>query len=146
MAILNSTHFTEFESLPVMCWIKGSQVNYVVQDFEQTLQQFDIEASKGCGDKTEKMERVRTNLMSFSTYPYQPELSRHALQVARLSCTYFFFFDIMPTFDNEHNNILYWSGYIGLLVFYNLFRNPGNRRFSETSPRDPSDSNVAWLW
>ena len=76
---------------------------------------------------TEKMERVREILRKFGmlndTFPYQPELSRHAVVVAPLSCVFFLFFDIMHTLKDD-NSIVWWSVHVGLLGFFYFFLQP----------------------
>ncbi|KAL0017342.1 hypothetical protein SO802_004411 [Lithocarpus litseifolius] len=76
---------------------------------------------------TEKMERVREILRKFKilndTFPYQPELSRHAVVVATLSCMFFLFFDIMRTLKDD-NSIVWWSVHAGLLGFFYFFFQP----------------------
>ena len=76
---------------------------------------------------TEKMKRVREILRKFGilndTFLYQPELSRHAVVVAPLSCVFFLFFDIMRTLKDD-NSIVWWSVHLGLLGFFAFFSHP----------------------
>ncbi|KAF3948021.1 hypothetical protein CMV_025929 [Castanea mollissima] len=101
----------------------------------------------------ENMERFRTFLKRHGflkdTWPSQPELSRHAVMVALLSCALFFFFDIMHTL-NDDNSIVWWSVHVCLFGFFYFFLQPWIRFFSQPLIGKPSYSNfykwyVSWL-
>ncbi|XP_075651836.1 uncharacterized protein LOC142622276 [Castanea sativa] len=92
------------------------------------------------------MERVKEILRKFGilndTFPYQDELSRHALVVAPLSCVFFLFFDIMHTLKDD-NSIVWWSVHVGLLGFFTLFSQP---LIGEPSYSNLSKWYVSWLF
>ena len=97
----------------------------------------------------EKMKRVRKILRRFGilndTFPYQPELSRHAVVVAPLSCVFFLFFDIMHTLKDD-NSIVWWSVHVSLLGFFYFFLQPSKssiRFFSQPLIGKPSYSNLS---
>ena len=93
---------------------------------------------------TEKMKRVREILRKFGmlndTFPYQPELSRHAVVVALLSCAFFFFFDIMQTLNDD--NSIVWTVHVCLFAFFYFFLQPWIRFFSQPLIGKPSYSNL----
>lgn len=95
--------------------------------------------------KAEKMERVREILKRFGflkdTYPYQPELSRHVVLVALLSCVFFSSFDIMQTL-NDDNSIVWWTVHVCLFAFFYFFLQPWIRFFSQPLIGKPSYSNL----
>uniref|UniRef100_A0A7N2KRW4 Uncharacterized protein n=1 Tax=Quercus lobata TaxID=97700 RepID=A0A7N2KRW4_QUELO len=131
---------------------ESSNVNYIVQ---QVLTSNLMESFKEIGRDitsflnasiTEKMERVREILRKFGmlndTFPYQPELSRHAVVVAPLSCVFFLFFDIMHTLKDD-NSIVWWSVHVGLLGFFYFFLQP---LIGEPSYSNLSKWYVSWLF
>lgn len=84
--------------------------------------------------KAKKMERVRKILMRFGflkgTYTYQPELSRHFVLVALLSCVFLSSFDIMQTL-NDDKSIVWWTVHVCLFAFFYFFLQPWIRFFSQ---------------
>ncbi|XP_062159839.1 uncharacterized protein LOC133867158 [Alnus glutinosa] len=84
------------------------------------------------------------------TYPYQPELSRHAVVVALLSCVFFICFDIRHTLITDDNSIVMWSVHIFLFGSFFIFLQPWVQFFSQPLIGKPSYSNfnkwyVSWL-
>ena len=142
----------------------SGNVTYIVQDYEKALTSNLEEALKNDGEgygsllekvkstgilnsfkfKAEKMERVREILMRFGflkdTYPYQPELSRHVVLVALLSCVFFSCFDIMQTLNDD--NSIVWTVHVCLFAFFYFFLQPWIRFFSQPLIGKPSYSNL----
>jgi hypothetical protein len=90
-----------------------------------------------------KMKRVGAGFLrtlKSDTYPYQPELSRHAVVVALLSCVFFICFDIMHTLTYD-NSIVMWSVHICLFGSFFIFLQPWVQFFSQPLIGKPSYSN-----
>lgn len=145
MPILNSTYSCRNRKL---AWYgESSNVNYVVQQVltSNLMPSFKKRGRVKTGflnaSKTEKMNTVRKILKRFGipndTFPYQPELSRHAVVVALLSCVFFFFFDIMQTL-NDGNSIVWWTVHVCLFPFFYFFLPPWILFFSQQLIGQPS--------
>ncbi|KAB1220379.1 hypothetical protein CJ030_MR3G009839 [Morella rubra] len=101
----------EFGSFPVLTYNE----NYQVQDL-------------AFGTEKIIMGWVRTILQKLGmltsvTYPYQPDLSRHAIVVAYLSCGFFVAFDIIRTLDDDES-IIWWAMHVCLFGFFYFFLKP----------------------
>jgi hypothetical protein len=80
-----------------------------------------------------KMKRVGASFLrtlKSDTYPYQPELSLHAVVVAILSCVFFICFDIMHTLTDDNS-----------IVYFFIFLQPWVQFFSQPLIGKPSYSN-----
>ena len=149
MPILNST-YSFYRNRKLAWYGESSNVNYIVQQVltSNLMASFKKKGRVKTGflnaSKTEKMERVREILMRFGflkdTYPYQPELSRHVILVALLSCVFFSSFDIMQTL-NDDNSIVWWTVHVCLFAFFYFFLQPWIRFFSQPLIGKPSYSN-----
>ncbi|KAG2663743.1 hypothetical protein I3760_16G047900 [Carya illinoinensis] len=86
---------------------------------------------------------MRSEMATTDTYPYQPELSHHAVVVAFLSCLFFIPFEIMSALNDHDKDIVWWSMHVCLIGFFYFFR--------QTLIAEPSYSNFnkwyfSWLF